>query len=108
MPFLKDWLQAEKVDGKYHVNPERMHLFRTLFGRFISTGEQLTKEDKDLFTKFLDSLTGVNIYAPYLETQKYFKEKERYEETALPLIQKKKLKKFETYYKPKTGFLKHL
>ena len=108
MPFLKNWLEAEKVDDKYYVNPERMHIFKTLLGRFVSTGEKLTKEDMTALEKFINALTGIRTYEPDLKTEKYFKEKEAYEETALPLIQKKKLKKFENYYVPKTGFMKHL
>ena len=101
VPGLKQFLQAEEVDGKTIVNPQRFYLLKAGLGRFISTAEAFTKEDKTLMERFINTFSGVKIIAPDLEDSRYFAERDLFEELAAPLKQRGQVKSFERFYVPK-------
>jgi len=100
-PVLKQYLRAEETKNGWIVDPTRMFWLKSLVGRFISTGEHLTKEDREWYIKIVNALSGVKLYDVDIETQKYFKEKEEREEAMLPFVQKGEAAKFERYFIPK-------
>lgn len=101
VPGLKQYLQAEEVDGKTIVNPTRFWLLKSAVGRFISTAEHVTKDERTIMEKFVNAFTGVKTVVPDIDTARYFQERDLFEEMALPLRQRGKVKSFERFYIPK-------
>jgi hypothetical protein len=75
IPGLKQYLKAEEVTSKtgtkyYRVDPERMYVLKSLFGRFMTTGEKLTDSRKNVLVNAVTGLTGVKVYSPDIEKEK--------------------------------------
>ena len=101
IPVLKQYLQAEEGEKGWVVNPQRMYWLKSIIGRFISTGETITKEDKEWIEKVINVLSGIKTYSFDAEEQRYFKEKEIESEQAQKLLRKGEISKFERYFVPK-------
>lgn len=75
IPVLREWLEAKEVtsdEGQkyYRVNPKKMYLLKAVLGRVITTAEKLSDERQDLVMRALNTLTGVKVYTPDIESEK--------------------------------------
>jgi len=105
-PVEKDvYIEGEKTGQKkttFVADPYRLLVARSLFtARGASYLDKMFDGDLQGFAKFLDLTTGVKAQVLDVESQKFFKERDKQRELEEILDRYDLIKKFEKYYVPK-------
>ena len=96
---LFDYEEIKSGDRTYHlINPIKMHIFNSAFGRGFWTVEKLTDPKTQTAIKLLYAVLGLKGKSVDVQQQKYYRKKEQAKKLEEFLYGKGALKKFTSYY----------